>query len=126
MIPRRASGFTLLEVLVTLAVLAVALGGALALAHRQLLVDAELRDRALARWVASNRLTALQLGIEAVVSGVVHGETEMDGRPLSWAAAQTPSAVASVDRITVTVRSGTASPLAELTGYRLLARQAIP
>lgn len=54
-------GFTLLEVLVALAVLALALAAGIKAAGSNIDNAAYLRDRTLAHWVAMNKLTEMQV-----------------------------------------------------------------
>ncbi|MBI3776218.1 MAG: type II secretion system minor pseudopilin GspI [Gammaproteobacteria bacterium] len=56
-----ARGFTLLEVLVALAVLALALAAGIKAAGSNIDNAAYLRDRTLAHWVAMNKLTEMQV-----------------------------------------------------------------
>src|SRR5256886_2548166 len=58
---RRAAGFTLVEILVALAVLAIALTATARSLGGALDTTAALRDRTLARWVAEGRLASLEL-----------------------------------------------------------------
>lgn len=57
----RNAGFTLLEVLVALAVLALALAAGIKAAGSNIDNAAYLRDRTLAHWVAMNKLTEMQV-----------------------------------------------------------------
>lgn len=56
----RRAGFTLLETLVALAILAIALSAAFRAVGATALSAADLRERTLAEWVAQNRLAALR------------------------------------------------------------------
>ena len=58
---KRVSGFTLLEVLVALAVLAIAMGAIIHAATQSINTVATLRDQTFASWVALNRVNALLL-----------------------------------------------------------------
>jgi general secretion pathway protein I len=58
---RRARGFTLVEVLVALAIVAVALMGALRAVASLTDAAAELRSRSLALWSAENRLARIRI-----------------------------------------------------------------
>ncbi|NBB69989.1 MAG: type II secretion system minor pseudopilin GspI [Alphaproteobacteria bacterium] len=80
---RRAGGFTLLEVLVALVIVAVAVA-ALGRAGSQVLdSQAELEERTWALWVADNALAELRL--EAGVSpGQRRGSADMGGRTWYW------------------------------------------
>lgn len=57
----RARGFTLLEVLVALAIFAVAAVALLTAQNAQLRTDSRLAEKSLAHWAALNRLAELQL-----------------------------------------------------------------
>ncbi|MDN5872088.1 MAG: type II secretion system minor pseudopilin GspI [Nitrococcus sp.] len=58
---RNERGFTLIEVLVAVAVLAIALGALIQAASESSAGVAWLRDRTFAHWVAMNKLTAMQI-----------------------------------------------------------------
>jgi len=57
----RANGFTLIEVMVAMAVVAVALPALLFALIQQVDGTGYLRERTLASWVAANKLSELQL-----------------------------------------------------------------
>lgn len=79
-------GFTLLEVMVALAVLAIALGAALqtaATGSRQL---AELEARTVAGWVAQNVVAELQLVPDWPAPGIREGVQSQLGREWNWQA----------------------------------------
>lgn len=80
---RPAAGFTLLEVLVALVVVAVAVA-ALARAGSQVLdSQAELESRSWALWVADNALAELRLE-SAVIPGQRRGNAALGGRDWYW------------------------------------------
>ncbi|MCE0507405.1 type II secretion system minor pseudopilin GspI [Roseivivax sp. GX 12232] len=58
------AGFTLIEALVAMAVLAVSAVTLLSAAERHVAQTRGLSDRIIARWVAENALVAQQLGLE--------------------------------------------------------------
>ncbi len=82
--PAAAGGFTLLEVLVALAVLAVALAAAVSGTATQADNTGYLRDRTLAQWVAGNQLTAAQLEADWPATGTRRGEETLAGREWAW------------------------------------------
>lgn len=58
---KRAAGFTLVEVLVALAVLAIALPALMVSISEQISGFSHIRDKSIAHWVAMNKMTALRL-----------------------------------------------------------------
>ncbi len=81
---RGAHGFTLLEVMVALVVLAIALG-ALSKGVSSYLANATyLQDRTLATWVAENRITELQLTQAWPKADTTKGSALMAGREWYW------------------------------------------
>ncbi|WP_374764934.1 type II secretion system minor pseudopilin GspI [Yunchengibacter salinarum] len=82
--PRSRPGFTLIEVLVALAVFAI---GALALVRagtENVRVADGLNSRALADMVAENRLVTVMMRGNAPDTGTRTGETRMAGRAFQW------------------------------------------
>lgn len=81
---RRARGFTLLEVLVAVAVLGIALVAVLASAGQSLRGAAGLRERTLAHWVALNELAEIRLSGQWPDTGESDGDSELAGRQWRW------------------------------------------
>ncbi len=80
-IPQRQRGFTLLEVLVALAIFATVAAVLLTASARSLQNAARLEEKALAGWVADNYLTELQLAATPPESGNDSRELEYGGKP---------------------------------------------
>ena len=80
----KAKGFTLLEVLVALLVLAVVMAGVMSFTTRHSMNTQYLRDRSIAHWVAMNELVRLQLRDELPDIGTSTGEVSMAGRLWFW------------------------------------------
>jgi general secretion pathway protein I len=77
-------GFTLLETLVALAVLAIAMAAILRAAGGEINHTGELRQRLLADWVAQNRLALHAAKGDWISVGVQDGEDTEAGVLLSW------------------------------------------
>lgn len=84
MAAHRSGGFTLLEVLVALAVVAIALSAVLSSAGRTVNAAASLRDRTVAQWVAENRLAEVRLESGWPDTGRTRGQVKMAGRDWFW------------------------------------------
>ncbi|OUD14289.1 type II secretion system minor pseudopilin GspI [Thioflexithrix psekupsensis] len=78
------NGFTLLEVLVALAVVAIALAAVIKALGQQVENQRYLQDRTLGQWVAHNVLTELQVKNEWVAVGEKEGNTDMAQRSWFW------------------------------------------
>ena len=116
--PRPSRGFTLLEILVALAVLAIALAATARSMGAAIDTTAALRDRTLARWVAEDRLAQLELGREWPALDTKEGDADMGGRAFRWRQQTSASPVARMRRVEVSVfQPGTDSPLARMTGF---------
>lgn len=113
-----ARGFTLIEVLVALFVFAVAMTALIQAGTQRADNLGYLRDRTLASWIASDRVTALSLETDRVGTGTRDGEVEMAGRTWHWRAEIEDTADDAVRRAEVAVRlDPDGEPLARVTGY---------
>lgn len=108
--PRRAArtgvaeaGFTLIEILVALAVLAIALAAAVRAVGQSLDSAAALRDRTLAQWVAEDRLTRHEINRSWPALDTYDGEAEIGGRRFRWQEQVSATPVARLRRIDVRV-----------------------
>jgi general secretion pathway protein I len=124
----RSTGFTLLEVLIALLVLALSLGAAIRAAGDYTINQAYLRDRTFAEWVARNQLVTQQLKGEWPRVGQQKGEAELPlassdkgGREWRWVMQVTQTPEEDLRRVDIDVYPLAAgdddSPLATLSGF---------
>ncbi|WP_296126840.1 type II secretion system minor pseudopilin GspI [Pseudomonas sp. Ga0074129] len=81
---KRASGFTLLEVLVALAIFALVAASVLTATARSLQTASRLEEKTLAMWIADNQLVELQLSKNPVAEGRDQSEVDFAGRRWQW------------------------------------------
>jgi general secretion pathway protein I len=115
-----AGGFTLLEVLVALGVLALTMGAVIKAVGGYTANQSYLRDRTLAVWVARNVLVEQQLEHSWPGVGEFKGTTDMGMREWRWLVKVTQTEEAELRRLDVEVQSidaDTEQPLAVLSGF---------
>jgi len=74
---QQQSGFTLIEVLVSVAIIAIALGAMVQAAGASASRAGSMRDITVSQWVASNQLAQMQLSSSFPDTGTKSGKTEM-------------------------------------------------
>jgi len=113
-----ARGFTLIEVLVALAILTIALTVVMHSMGQAIDLTANLRDRQVALWVAQNRLTQHQIQRDFPPSDTTEGTVEMGGREWRWREQVSATPEAALRRIEIEVRlDEKSSALARLVGF---------
>ena len=80
----KSNGFTLVEVLVALAIIAVALLASLRTAGQATVSVSELRSRLLAGWVAENLLAMHRASGDWLPTGIGHGQQRQAGIDFNW------------------------------------------
>jgi general secretion pathway protein I len=100
---RRARGFTLLEVMVALAIVSIGLiavfNGIIQMAHS----TSTLRERALADWIAMNMISQIRISGDFPDVGSFDGSTEFAGREWRWEADISETGVTDLRRIDMSV-----------------------
>jgi general secretion pathway protein I len=112
-------GFTLIEVLVALAVLAIALAAVMRAMAQAVDTTVSLREHAVALWVAQNRLTEHQMRQDWPAANTINGETEMGGEKWYWREQVSTTPEPKMRRVEITVRRSPDSKdaRAKLVGY---------
>jgi general secretion pathway protein I len=98
----QSRGFTLLEVMVAVAVLAIALSATIKVASESGANLIHLRDKTLAHWVAENKLAELQ-ATEAWTEGSQRGSSRMGGRTWYWQVDTTTTELPNIRQVLVQV-----------------------
>ncbi|MDG1581839.1 type II secretion system minor pseudopilin GspI [Pseudomonas sp. GOM6] len=100
---KRVRGFTLLEVLVALAIFAVVAASVLSASARSLKTAARLEDKTFASWLADNRLQEMQLADTPPGEGREQGEETYAGRRWLWESDVQATSEPEMLRITIRV-----------------------
>lgn len=99
----KAHGFTLLEVMAALVIVSLGMLAVIQAVSETANNNAYLRQKAIAHWVAMNRVTEMRLAPQAPPVGESSGEVEMGGQRWRWSAQVTQTAVTTMHRIDVGV-----------------------
>ncbi len=116
-------GFTLIEVMVALVIVSVALPALLFEVQNQASHTGYLRDKAVAQWIAQNKMTELRVLRELndqVFKGTASGEVEMAGADWTWYLEALDTEVDGIKRMEVSVSLGQAEreeALVTLAGF---------
>lgn len=113
-----ARGFTLIEVLIALAVVAIALLALTRAASVQVQSFDGLRERTLAGWVGANVLAETRLATAFPPTGRSDGRMQLAGRDWRWTRDVQPTPNADIRRIEISVFLGESNePSAALSGF---------
>jgi general secretion pathway protein I len=113
-------GFTLIEVMVALAIVGLALPALIFQVMSNVDHQAYLRDRAFAQWVAQNRLAEVQLQRrvgQRVLAGSASGFEDMAGVRWAWRINAVASGVDGLRRLEVEVGPADAEPIYRSVGF---------
>ena len=114
-----ARGFTLVEVLVALAVLAIALAAVMRAMAQAIDTTATLRQHEVALWVAQNRLVQHEMSQDWPSVDTTDGDADMGGRKWYWREQVSTTPEPKIRRIEITIRETADSKetVAKLVGY---------
>ncbi len=112
-------GFTLTEVLIALAILAIAMGALIKGGGQSAATMEHLRNKTLASWVAHNSVSQIQLEKVWPLPSQRKGREEMAGISWSWEASIEDTFDVNVKRIYVRVKpdDSSANPVATVTAF---------
>jgi general secretion pathway protein I len=113
-------GFTLIEVMVALAIVGLALPALLFQVMGSVDHEAYLRDQTLALWVAENKLAEHRLARsmgQRVLTGTVSGVVSMAGARWQWRVQAQPTGVEGMRRLDVEVAPAGRDTLVSLSGF---------
>jgi general secretion pathway protein I len=99
----RQRGFTLIEVLVALVIVAFGMGALMAALSASADTTAHLREKSFAEWVALNRISEVRLRGQPPGIGKSSGDTEFAGRKFRWTQEIVDPGIAGIRRIDVSV-----------------------
>jgi general secretion pathway protein I len=113
-------GFTLLEVMVALAVLAIGLGAVITAAGQSAGNIRYLRDRTVAGWVAENKLNELLLAQAWPELSNIRGTAAMAGREWRWETRVSNTPDPDIRRLEVVVSAAEqdGTPLAQIAAFK--------
>jgi general secretion pathway protein I len=112
-------GFTLLEVLVALAVLAVALGAIIKAASESAHNVGYLKNKTLASWVAQNQINEILLAKQWPETGTRQGTAKMAGQEWRWEIRINNTSDKDLRRLDVTVNlQDESTPLIQLVAFK--------
>jgi general secretion pathway protein I len=115
---RRIKGFTLLEVMVALWIVALSLTAVTASMSQMITASQSMRDRTYASWIAQNRITELRLAVITPDVGTSSGEVEFANADWAWRALVSETGVDDLYRVDVSVSiAGSDNVIRTVTGF---------
>lgn len=118
---RGAGGFTLVEVLVALMIVAMGLAALMTAVSGTARTSGYLRDKTLAQWIALNRLSEVRLNLSKFGQNTDTGELDFAARTWHYDTRYFDTSIPTMKRIVVRVWAGNAktkgNPIAESTGF---------
>jgi general secretion pathway protein I len=118
---RSCRGFTLVEVLVALMIVAIGLAALMQTVSSTARTSGYLRDKTLAQWMALNRLSEVRLNLTKFGQNTDTGEIYFANRTWHYDTRYFDTSIATMKRVVVRIYAGDAktkgNPVAESTGF---------
>ena len=118
---RGTRGFTLVEVLVALMIVAMGLAALMVAVSGTARTSGYLRDKTLAQWMALNRISEVRLNLTKFGQNTDTGEISFANRTWHYDTRYFDTSIPTMKRVVVRVYAGDAktkgNPLAESTGF---------
>ena len=111
-------GFTLIEVMVALTIVALSLTAVTASLSQMIDAGQTMRDRTYASWIAQNRIAELRLAFDPIDVGATSGEVQYANAEWAWRAVVSETGVDDLYRIDVSVSfAGSEDVIRTVTGF---------
>ena len=112
-------GFTLIEVLIALAILSIAMIAIIKATSQNIRDTQYLQQKTIATWVGTNVIQSTRLGLIKVPRepDELTDQTDMLGQLWTWKASLKPTTNPKIQEIKVSVFQRTESPLVNMKGY---------
>jgi len=117
----KKNGFTLLEVMIALFIVAISLGGVIKVMGNAASNSSRLSNRTFAQWVALNQIAKIQISKEWPDYGASDGKDEMASQEWRWVQTIIKTSDENVKRVELAVWNKTdssdASPYVTIVGF---------
>ena len=117
----QARGFTLVEVLVALVIVAMGLGALMVAVNGTARTSSYLRDKTIAQWIALNRLSEVRLIVSKFSQNTDTGELDFANRKWHYDTRYFNTSIGTMQRVVVRVYAGDAktkgNPIAQAIGF---------
>lgn len=118
MVQLRCKGFTLIEVMVALSIVALSLTAVAASMVQMIDAANTMRDRTYASWIAQNKITEIRLAADSPEVSASSGEVDYANTTWEWRAVVSDTGVEDLFRIDVSVTlAGSEDIIRSVTGF---------
>jgi len=118
--PFNNKGFTLIEVLLALAIIAIAITALLRSSSQNIANTTRIKEKSIHHWVEMQGIAAIQLGLIPIhLNQEISQMTTMCGLKVYWRAILKPTAISSTEQIIIKVSNAASGPFTdELIAFR--------